>query len=128
MIKWFASLLLIFAFGSGVFAGMSLHSGEQDCEMSKMMKCCKRARIGKGTSAEVSAARLCCAVNCEQSGSTSAAVKLPQFSSLVVVALYLATFERPIASDSTKIKSDFAVGLTQFKSKPVYILHHQFRI
>lgn len=126
MIKWLSSLFLLIALSGGVFAGVLLHVGEQECPMSEM-DCCKKA-LSQGNSAEVSAARLCCTVACEQSGSTTAAVKMPQFTSVVVVALYLSTFQKPSAEATKKHPQKFASKVSFDDSKPIFIRHHTLLI
>jgi hypothetical protein len=70
MLKRLTSLLLLLAVGAGVASGAPLHSGGRECDMEdsmEMMDCCKRARSA-GDTPEVQAARLCCAVNCQNGG------------------------------------------------------------
>jgi hypothetical protein len=82
MLKRLTSLLLLLVVGAGVASGAPLHSGGRECDMEKsmeMMDCCKRARLN-GESPEIQAARLCCAVNCQNgnaSGPASAARVTP---------------------------------------------------
>src|SRR2546423_2694037 len=82
MIKWTISALLVLALSSSVLVGMPLHASEQECSMPVMtgMDCCKTAH-GHGNESEVATARLCCAVNCPQSGTTgSSSVRIPKIS------------------------------------------------
>jgi hypothetical protein len=53
----------------GTLAGVPMHSGERECHMAGMMDCCARARIRSGRP-ESKAARLCCALNCTEPGTT----------------------------------------------------------
>ena len=81
MKKRLASLFLLLVLAGSAFAGVPLRFGEGDCGMSMMeMDCCKAALLQKETP-EVAAARLCCAVNCTQSGtatsSTNVRLSLP---------------------------------------------------
>jgi len=67
-----ASLLLLFALASTAFAGIPLRFGDSECNMAGMMDmdCCKTALMpGGGT--EAAAAKLLCALNCAQTGTTS---------------------------------------------------------
>jgi len=64
-------MLLLVLVGSAS-AGVPLHSGESECSMGQAMDgmdCCKAALMGDQTP-EVTAASLCCAVNCSHEGST----------------------------------------------------------
>lgn len=52
------------------------------------MDCCKTAH-GHGNESEVATARLCCAVNCPQSGTTgSSSVRVPKASLILDVAFH----------------------------------------
>lgn len=74
MRKRLASLVLLLVIAGGVFAGVPLHSGEQSsCSMGEDMgdmECCVMALLQSQTP-EVAAAKLCCAINCAQGGTTS---------------------------------------------------------
>ena len=90
MIKWTTSALLIIALSFSVLAGMPFHASEQECSMSGMtgMDCCKTAH-GHGNESEVAMARLCCSVNCPQSGTTgSSSVRVPKASLILDVAFH----------------------------------------
>ena len=123
MTKWLASLFLLVALSGGIFAGVPLHTDDKKCPMD----CCHKA-LGQGNAAEVSAARLCCAIFCQQSGSTSSTVKMPRFTPLVVVALYLATFKKPSADAAKKHPQKFAAKVLFADSKPIFIRHHALLI
>jgi hypothetical protein len=70
MKKRLASLILLLVlFGSAV-AGVPFHFGESDCGMTGMSDCCKKALL-KDLTPEVADAKLCCALNCAQNGTTS---------------------------------------------------------
>jgi len=71
MKKRLASLFLLLLLVGSAFAGVPLHPGESDCGMSMMdMDCCKVALLQQQTP-EVADAKLCCALNCAQNGTTS---------------------------------------------------------
>jgi hypothetical protein len=66
------SLVLLLVLAGSAFAGIPLHSGENECRTAPAldgMDCCQAALMG-GDSAEATAARLCCAINCSHEGST----------------------------------------------------------
>jgi len=66
-----ASLFLLLVMVSSTFAGLPLHSGENDCETIMMeMDCCKAALLQQQTP-EVANSKLCCALTCAQSGTTT---------------------------------------------------------
>src|SRR6266478_6612719 len=72
MRKRFTCLALLLLLAGSAFAGVPMHSGESECNMSAAMAgmdCCKAALMG-GQSPEVTAAHLCCATNCSHDGST----------------------------------------------------------
>jgi hypothetical protein len=71
MKKRLSSLVLLLVLAGGMIVGMPLHLGENECSNDMMgMDCCKAALMQRGTP-EVDAAKLCCAVNCAQTGTTS---------------------------------------------------------
>ncbi len=71
MKKRLASLFLLLLLVGSAFAGVPLPNGESDCDMSMMdMDCCKAALLQQQTP-EVADAKLCCALNCAQNGTTS---------------------------------------------------------
>jgi len=71
MKKRLASLFLLLVLAGGAFAGVPLHFGESNCSMDGMMDmdCCKAALMQTETP-EVADAKLCCALNCAQNGTT----------------------------------------------------------
>lgn len=89
MVKWTISFFLILALGAGVVSGMPLHSNDEKCKHGMSgMDCCKTA-LGQGNQQEVATARVCCAVNCPQSGTKgSSSVRVPKPSSMLSAALY----------------------------------------
>jgi len=72
MKKRLASLFLLLVLFGSAFAGVPLHFGESECSMGGTMDmdCCKAALLQKETP-EVADAKLCCALNCAQNGTTS---------------------------------------------------------
>jgi hypothetical protein len=65
------SLLLLLGSVGSAFAGIPVHSNEQTCPMGMMrgMDCCERA-LSKNNTPQVAKARLCCALNCSEEGTT----------------------------------------------------------
>src|SRR3982074_794955 len=86
-----ASLALVLVIGGSAFAGIPLHSNEQECNMPGMagMDCCKKAAQAESLTPEASTARLCCALNCSQSGTTgSTESRLPRPSTAQAIAIH----------------------------------------
>src|SRR5213593_2293894 len=86
-----ASLALVLVIGGSVFAGTPLHSNEPECSMpgTDGMDCCKKATQAESLTLEVSTARLCCALNCSQSGTTgSTGSQPPRPSTSQAVAIH----------------------------------------
>jgi hypothetical protein len=89
MAKWTTSFFLILTLGAGALSGMPLHSNDEKCMHGMSgMDCCKTAQ-GQGNQKEVASARVCCAVNCPQSGTKgSSSIRVPNPSSMLSAALY----------------------------------------
>ena len=119
MTKWTTSLFLILTLGAGVVSGMTLHSSEEKCAMHGMSDCCKTAQ-GYGDEMDVASARLCCAVNCPQSGTTNpSGSQLPK-ASTILAAVYPAVVQGPIPTRFQFHISNFAHSPPQ-SSNPAYI-------
>src|SRR5713226_9807822 len=91
MVTRLASLALVLVIGGTAFAGIPLHSNEQECSIPEMagMDCCRKAAQAENLTPEVSTARLCCALNCSQPGTTgSTATQLPSSSTVQPLALH----------------------------------------
>jgi hypothetical protein len=67
--KWFTAFILIAAMTGGALAGVHNGAGEHSCPMASMGDCCATAH-GQDHGPKVSAARLCCALNCTEPGTT----------------------------------------------------------
>jgi hypothetical protein len=95
MAKWTTSLLLILTLGASVLSGMPLHSNEEKCAMHGMSDCCKTAQ-GHGDETDVASARVCCAVNCPQSGTSGpSGIQLPKSSTVLAAAIHPAVLQPP---------------------------------
>lgn len=125
MIKWLTSLILVLTLGASVLAGMPLHEDEQGCTMAGMsgdMDCCKKAQ-GRDDAHQVTTARLCCALNCPQSGTTApTGTELPGISTLLTVALHPALIQPTVSILTPGLSSSRAHGPPQ-SSNPAYIRH-----
>jgi hypothetical protein len=69
MRQWFTSAILVVAMLGGA-TGAGVHAGESSCPMSNLPDCCKKAKSATGTP-EVAMARLCCNLNCSETGSSA---------------------------------------------------------
>src|SRR5258708_25202547 len=93
------SLVLVLLIVGGLSAEMPLHSNEQECSMPDMagMDCCKKAVQAETVTTESSVARLCCALNCSQSGTTgSAGTQIPRPSAVQALPLHRSLAQGPV--------------------------------
>jgi hypothetical protein len=111
MAKWLTSLLLIITVAGGALAGFPLHSDEQECSMMGM-SCCATAlgaqEDGETTPAATTA-RLCCALNCPQPGSSGSITTL-RLSPSVANALHQSALRPPIV---------LPISLLRFNNTPI---------
>lgn len=96
MAKWTTSLFLILTLGASVLSGMPLHGNEDKCaDGMSGMDCCKIAQ-GHGDETDVASARVCCAVNCPQSGTSGpAGAQLPKGPTVLVAVIHPAEVQPP---------------------------------
>jgi hypothetical protein len=125
MTMWLTSLALILTLGASVLAGTPLHGDDQECAMmgrGGTMDCCKTAH-GEGDARAVTSARLCCAVNCPQSGTTTpTGIELPRTSTLLAVAHHPALVQPPVFITLSEHRFTWAYSPRQ-SSHPAYIRH-----
>src|SRR6267142_1596974 len=125
MMTRFASLALILIIGGSVLAGIPLRSNEQECSMPEMagMDCCKKAAQAESLTPEVSIARLCCALNCSQSGTTgSTGSQLPRPSTSQAIAIHRSVAQPLAGTLHLSIRSSCADNSPPY-SNPAYIRH-----
>src|SRR5258705_1310737 len=125
MVIRLASLALVLVIGGSVFAGIPLHSNEQECGMPGMagMDCCKMAIQAESLTPEVSTARLCCALNCSQSGTTGLTESwLPRPSASQATAIHPASVQPVVGSPHLSLRSSWAESPPPY-SNPAYIRH-----
>lgn len=119
MTKWLTASVLLVAMVGSVLAGTPLHSGEEHCPMN-MQDCCETAH-SPGNAPEVSTARLCCALNCSEPGTTAPAntFKIQPLAAALHQAIVPPT---PVVQNSAIFHSRSAPvsGQTQL---PAYIRH-----
>ena len=102
MMKWLTSLVLIIGLAASALAGFPLHSEERGCSMMGDMSCCATALGAQEeeegeteTTHAVATARLCCALNCPQPGSSGTITTL-RLSPSVSNALHHAGLRPPV--------------------------------
>lgn len=115
MRKWFTSLVLLAALSGGVTAGVPMHSSMNE----DMMDCCKAA-LAHDDSPATSAARLCCALNCQEPGSTTATVAQ---TASVSPPSTLAVIPPVVAHDFNPSLHAYFVSAHLRTSQPQYILN-----
>lgn len=97
------SVVLLLLLSGSAFAGVPMHldSGTQSCPMDGAMggmDCCKAA-LGQGNVVETAAARVCCALNCPQSGTTgSQGVSLNRTAQILPLTVYPPQMQLPLAA------------------------------
>ena len=120
-----ASLVLLLVLAGGAFAGVPLQFGEQSCSMGEAMAsmdCCEAALMQRETP-EVDVAKLLCALNCAQNGTTAPAssVRIAP-SSRPVVAVHPASAQALLTSLFPLLRIDQLHGPPP-SSQPAYIRH-----
>ena len=128
MLKRLTSLLLLLAVGAGVASGAPLHPGGHECAMEGsmgMMDCCKHAR-SHGNTPEVQAARLCCAVNCQNTG-TSGPASETKISAPQIAPSHPAATPAPAGLTIPHVRRRVRWSHTN-ESPPVYLLNLAFLI
>ena len=118
MTKRIASLTLVLMLGGSVLAGVPMHSGSSE---SGMMDCCKKA-LEQNDSPHVAAARLCCAMNCNEPGSTSNNNTSRNFSQTGSEPTPLIALALPPTSIQRAVRAHYTLR-TSALSKPSYILN-----
>ena len=106
---------------TGVAAGVPMHSGEKECPMAGMMDCCAKARM-KVNRPEVRAARLCCALNCIEPGTTPPAPSFTFSPQLAVVLDDVLAIRNPSLQSPAPARSSSPPGYRR-DSNPAYIRH-----
>jgi len=129
MKKWLTSLILFFSLASGALAGTPAFSGNAENGMSAM-ECCKK-KTKDCDAKTVSAAQLCCAVNCSNPAPTAPGASLNFAPSSVVISdsilkqiALLFAQEKPVQ----KIFYSFERKTLPQKFQPKYIQNHSFLI
>ena len=115
MRKWFISLVVLAALSGGLTAGVPMHAGMNGA----MMDCCQAA-LAHDDSPATTAARLCCALNCEEPGSTTATVaQTASVSSPATVA----AIPPVVAHDLNPSLHAHSVSPNRRTTQPPYILN-----
>ena len=115
MKKWFISLVVLAALSGGVTAGVPMHSSMNEA----MMDCCKAA-LAHDDSPATTEARLCCALNCQEPGSTTAtAAQTASVSPPSIVAVTPPL----VAHDLNPSLHAHSLSLNRRNFQPQYILN-----
>jgi hypothetical protein len=120
MAKWLTASVLIITLAGSALAGFPLHSEEKECSMMGEMSCCATARASEATPA-VTTARLCCALNCPQQGTSGTTITL-QFSPSVVTALHHVEVRPPVIV-LFALRRFNNTPISPPGSQPIYIRH-----
>ena len=87
------------------------------------MDCCKKAAQAESLAPEVSTARLCCALNCTQSGTTgSTGSQFPRPSTSQAIAIHPSVSQSLVETLPISLRSTWADSPPQY-SNPAYIRH-----
>jgi hypothetical protein len=87
------------------------------------MDCCKKAAQRENLTPEVATARLCCALNCSQSGTTgSTGSQLPPQSKAQAIAIHPSATQPLAGTLHSLIRSSWADSPPPY-SNPAYIRH-----
>jgi hypothetical protein len=116
-------LILLLTFTGSAFAGVPMHSNEQSCPMGMMgdMDCCKAA-LSRNNTPQVSSARLCCALNCSEEGTTPAnGVQVQPKTQALVLAHFLGA--PAILPNVAMLRSSNRSHGPPTDSHPAYIRH-----
>ena len=118
--KRLTSAILVVAILSGA-TGAGVHAGESSSAMANLPECCKKAKSVSDTP-QVAMARLCCNLNCSETGSTNS-------NGSSSVSLQLNITPQPIRLTQAKPFSDLVLtrwliqSSGSHDSKPKYIQH-----
>lgn len=128
MVKRLTAILLLLAFSAGVASGAPLRSGGEECGMGEsmeMMDCCKRAQ-SLGNTPEIQAARLCCAVNCQNEGANrpASATRVSQPQAVAARPAVALASASPLR-DQERCRARFSQAN---ESPPIYLLNLAFLI
>jgi hypothetical protein len=88
------------------------------------MDCCEKAVQPESLSPEVSTARLCCAINCSQSGTISSTEsRVPRPSTSQVIPIYPSAIQPPVGLSHLSPRSRSWADSPPPYSNPAYIRH-----
>src|SRR5882724_5420148 len=120
MRKWLVNSILLLAVAGNAAIGMPLHSRSESCPMGEM-DCCKKAALVRSATPQVTAARLCCSLNCSQSGTTPANGNTSSPQPLSISA-HPAGIQMPLPSLIMLSDASHSHGPPAYSS-PTYIRH-----
>lgn len=131
MKNYLTSLFLLFTFAGGVLAGTPVISGVAENGMSAM-NCCKKKINDCGGAKTMSAAQICCVMNCSEHAPTGPSVAMLNFApadtsisdSILKQIVALFKYEKPLQAVSYLFEQR---NFPQ-KLQPKYIQNHSFLI
>jgi hypothetical protein len=122
MRKLLTTLILIATLTGGALAGVHSDAGEHSCPMASMGDCCATAQ-GPDNGPQVSAARLCCALNCTEPFPTAPTGAL-NISSSPSAALYAGAVPPAVAlAPHPALHLSYTASPYPPVSHPAYIRH-----
>lgn len=124
MVRRLKVLIFVFLIGSNVLTGTSLFA-----QKLEMMACCKSS-FKSGDPVRVSAAHLCCVLNCSQSGVTSSTTNGGQATQFVPLRFRDHRFgvEKLHVSQRSSRSFFYEGRLSPSNSPPAYLRHSAFLI
>ena len=118
VIRGITALILSVALAGGTLAGIPMHTAPPGC--CGMAHCCETAQ-NADDSPETVAAKVCCAVDCQQPGAVTS-VSSFQPLPLVIISLHPATFQPSIVAQGVTLRLKAAQDHPA-DSQPAYIRH-----
>jgi hypothetical protein len=122
MRKWFTVLILIAALTGSALAGVHGNESAHKCPMMGMSDCCETATLQTGAP-QVTAARLCCTLNCTEPGTTGPTGTF-NLSSSLSLAVHSGVVPPPAAANPyTAQPHSYSSPSPARDSHPTYIRH-----
>lgn len=128
MARWLTSLFFLIVLGSSaLLSGTPLSKNGSEKEMCEM-KCCKSSSV-KAVPKQVTAAKLCCAVNCAASAPTSTTSAQMNLAPLLVVLKNFPIFQFLLVPQQAEKAQPLFAETAQLKTfQPKYIQNNSFLI
>ena len=128
MKRWLTSLVLLLALVGGVLAGTPLFADNAESGMSAMA-CCKK-KVNDCDAKTLSAAQLCCALNCNSLVPTSSSPSFNFSTSYIVSDSIIKQIDLLFVKVKLvqTISYSFEHRIFSRKFQPKYLQHHSFLI